>query len=119
MRKEGRKEGRRKEGRNERKIITDHAYSIVFTLYPQKTPPGMEISGLNEEIVNLSPKQHILRMLGVDFADTTQNLTIEVLFNEEKLSFSLDANVGEQLEPVLMSAEQFKLMQSLQFYYVF
>ncbi len=55
--------------------------------------------------------------LGINFADTTQAVVLEMELKREeeskKSTVTIEAPVGEQLQPILMSPVQFKNEQSM------
>uniref|UniRef100_A0A914WCZ3 AP-3 complex subunit beta n=1 Tax=Plectus sambesii TaxID=2011161 RepID=A0A914WCZ3_9BILA len=86
-------------------------------LVDKKLPVGLSVSGFDDSVA-LAPGKSVSVMLGVDFADTTQDavLSVEVSQSDEsgprRLTLTIQAPVGEQLEPVLLSQQQFKAEQS-------
>uniref|UniRef100_A0A915KA21 AP-3 complex subunit beta-1/2 C-terminal domain-containing protein n=1 Tax=Romanomermis culicivorax TaxID=13658 RepID=A0A915KA21_ROMCU len=79
----------------------------------KKISHGMDIQGLCQ-LENIAVGQSKTLILGVDFADTTQCASIElvVMPGDYRFFVNLIAPVGEQLEPVVMTKDLFKNLQS-------
>lgn len=63
------------------------------------------------ECESLAPSQGISTVIGIDFADTTQAFSFELVADERKHNVSIVAPVGEQLQPITITSDQFKTLQ--------
>lgn len=67
------------------------------------------------EIAELSSGQSYSVVLPIDFGDTTQTAHFELAVGDLKHNCSIQAPVGEQLQPLKMSPLMFAQIQSLNF----
>lgn len=70
----------------------------------------MEMQGA-VECESVAPNQTSSAVIGIDFADTTQAVNFELIADERKHQVSIAAPVGEQLQPIMISMDQFKVLQ--------
>lgn len=91
-------------------LFTNHGSLTLRDIKVGKTtlPNGVVLSEFSP-IENLEPKQIVSRILGIDFNDSTQSLSFEIVSDAGTSKVTTSATVGAFLRAVTMSSEYFKI----------
>ncbi|XP_014666116.1 PREDICTED: AP-3 complex subunit beta-2-like [Priapulus caudatus] len=94
--------------------LTNHSDNDIkkISLSQKKSSPGMELKSF-PEIECLAVGESRSATIGIDYADTTQPAVLEVVVAATgSHAVSLPAPVGEQLQPIIITDNDFRLQQA-------
>ncbi|KAG8440343.1 hypothetical protein GDO86_006189 [Hymenochirus boettgeri] len=92
--------------------ISNNTENIVKNIRTNdpKLPSGMRMKAF-QEIESLSPGESLTVIMGIDFCDSTQAANFQICTHTRQFYVSIQPPVGELMEPVFMSENEFKKEQ--------